>query len=77
MLMGANQQELRFSEDAAQKIKDMRNQFASYQEADDKVKKLRREGARIFEQISQSLSQNSGVQNVVRLSKLRRRSDRA
>jgi hypothetical protein len=55
-----------FSEDAAQKIKDMRNQLASYQEAEDKVKKLRQEGDRIFEQVLQSLSQNSGAQNVVR-----------
>src|SRR5262245_1686658 len=59
MLTGAYQQELRFSEDAAQKIKDMRNQLASYQEAEHKVKKLRQEGARIFEQVLQSLSQNS------------------
>jgi len=66
MLTGAYQQELRFSEDAAQKIKDMRNQLASYQEAKDKVKKLRQEGDRIFEQVLQSLSQNSSVQNVVR-----------
>jgi len=66
MLTGAYQQELRFSEDAAQKIKDMRNQLASYKEAEDKVKKLRQEGDRIFEQVLQSLSQNSSVQNVVR-----------
>jgi len=66
MLAAAYQQELRFSEDAAQKIKDMRNQLASYQEPEDKVKKLRREGARIFEQLLQSLSQNSSAQNAVR-----------
>jgi len=57
---------LRFSEDVAQKIKNVRNQLASYQEAEDKVKKLRQEGDRIFEQVLQSLSQNSSAQNVVR-----------
>jgi hypothetical protein len=39
MPTGAYQQDLRFSEDAAQKIKNMRNQLASYQEAEDKVKR--------------------------------------
>jgi len=57
---------LRFSEDVAKKIKDMRNRLASYQEAEDKVKKLRQEGDRIFEQVLQSLSRNSSAQNVVR-----------
>ena len=50
MLTGAYRRELRFPEDAAQKIKDMRNQLASYQEAENKVKRLRQEGDRIFEQ---------------------------
>jgi hypothetical protein len=77
MLAGAYQQELPFSEDAAQKIKDMRNQLASYQEAEDKVKKLRQECDRIFEQVLQSLSQNSCFQRLrVGAAKLSNRSHR-
>ena len=40
MLTGAYQQELRFSEDAAQKIKDMRYQLASYYRGGTQSKKV-------------------------------------
>ncbi len=66
MLTGAYQQELRFTEEATQRIKDLQNQVATYQEAEDKIKKLRQEADRVFEQVRQSLGQDSSVQNVVR-----------
>jgi flagellar motor protein MotB len=61
MLTGAYQQELSYSEEATQKLKNLQQQVATYQAAEDKIKKLRQEADRIFEQVRQSLSQDSSV----------------